>query len=293
MSAQAERRPTPTEAFEVLGHETRLAIIEELAKPRRTEWRVAGLPFAELRKAVGVEDAGTFNYHLQALQDHFVGKLDGEYVLRNAGFYLAGAIRAGTYTERIEPRRTETDQECPEHEAAIEAVYEDGFFRLECPEHGMISANALPPGAALGRTMDDLLALADRDTRRMVEKIREGSCPHCWGPMETTVPSTPSPRLAEGETTEVLFARFSCARCGMDAWSPVSIAVLDHPAVVSFYHEHGIDIRKRSTLEISFQDSSTGTVLTEDPIRIAIEFELSGDVLRLVLDDELAVVDTD
>lgn len=293
MSAHAEQGLTPTAVFEVLGHETRLAIIEELAKPRRTEWRVAGLSFAELRTAVGVEDAGTFNYHLQALQDHFVGKLDGKYVLRNAGFYLAGAIRAGTYTERIEPRRTEIDLECPAHGVAIEAVYEQGFFRLECPEHGMVSANALPPGAALGRSMDDLLALADRDTRRMTEKIREGVCPHCWGPMETTVPSTPSPRLADGETTEMLFARFSCARCGMDVWSPATITVLDHPAVVSFYHQHGVDIRKRDTLEISFRDGSTGTVLGEDPTRIGVEFELDGDVLRLVLDGSLAVVETD
>lgn len=281
----------PTEVFEVLGHETRLAIIEELAKPRRTEWRVAGRSFTELRKAVGVEDAGTFNYHLRKLQDHFVVKYGEEYVLQNAGFYLAGAIRAGTYTERIEPRRTETDRECPDCGATIEAVYENGFLRLECPEHGMFDANALPPGAALDREMGDLTALADRDSRRMIEKIREGTCPHCWGPMETTAPVGPSPRMGGGELTDLVCARDSCGRCGMDIWIPAVHSLFDHPALVSFYWEHGIDSREPGALERGFRNGSVGTVLEEDPVRIAIEFELDGDVLRVTVDETLTVVD--
>lgn len=287
MSGREESGPTPTEVFEILGNETRLAIIEELAKPRRTQWQAEGLPFAELRKAVGVEDAGTFNYHLQKLQDQFVMKYGEKYILQNAGFSLAGAIRAGTYTERIEPRRKEIDRRCPTSGNAIEAIYESGYFRLECPEHGTIGANALPPGAALGRSMDDLVALADRDARRLATDSREGVCPHCWGPMKTTVPAGPSPRF-DNESSKWIQANFSCERCEMALWLPVVFCQFDHPAVVSFYWEHDIDILRRGYLEDGLADN---TLLDEDPLRIGVEFAFEDDTLQLLLDETLSVVE--
>jgi hypothetical protein len=53
----------PSEAFALFADETRVAIVEALAE-RTTAEGTDGLSFAELRRAVGVRDAGQFNYHL-------------------------------------------------------------------------------------------------------------------------------------------------------------------------------------------------------------------------------------
>lgn len=288
-----ETESAPSEIFEVLGHETRLAIIEELAKRRRTQWRPAGLGFAELRKAIGVADAGKFNYHLGKLRDHFVEKHDDEYVLRNAGLELAGAIRAGTYTERIGTRRSDIDRQCPVCDARLEAIYETGYLRVECPDHGRLFANMVPPGAAAGRSMDELLAVANRDARHSLEHARGGTCPHCWGRMDTTIPADPSPILEDhandAEIQQVL-VRFSCERCSMTVWFPISTCVADHPAVVSFCDDHGIDLRDREYLELGFITGRSGTVISEDPVRVAVDVEFGDDALRLLVNETLAVV---
>jgi len=296
MSEQSDGGLTPAAAFEALGHETRLAIVEELAKPRRVSWQPKGQSFADLRRAVGVRDAGKFNYHLQEIRPHFVTKYGDQYVLQNAGFYLAGAILAGTYTERVETRRAATDRRCPVCDATIEAIYEYEYFRMECPDHGSFFAASIPPGAVAGRSMDDLIVLANRESRHTVEHARGGVCPHCWGRTATTAPVDSAKYLdaigVDGDRmTGRIFARFECERCAMTIWFLAAVCVVDHPAVVSLYYRHGIDIRERGHLELDFVSGSNETLISTDPIRIAVEIELDGDALSLLLDEEMTVVD--
>ena len=290
-----ETESTPSEIFEILGHETRLAIIEELAKHRRTQWRPRGLRFAELRKAIGVADAGKFNYHLGKLRDRFVYKRDDEYILRNAGLELAGAVIAGTYTERTDTRRSDIDRRCPACDAALEAIYEYGYIRVECANHGVLFTNSVPPGAATGRSIDELLTIADRDARHALEHARGEVCPHCWGRMMITVPADPSPVIEgwDGDDdagVEQVLVRVSCERCDMKFWFPVTTCVADHPAVVSLYADHGVDLRDRGYLELDFISGQGGTVVSENPARVEVGVELDGDVLRLTVDETLAVV---
>lgn len=290
----AETESAPSETFEILGHETRLAIIEELAKHRRTQWQPEGLGFAELRKAVGVKDAGKFNYHLNKLRDHFVYKRGDEYVLQNAGLELAGAVLAGTYTEQTDTRRSDINRECPVCDVQLEAIYEHGYIRVECREHGRLLANTVPPSAAAGRSMDELLAVANRDARHAIEHARGGTCPHCWGRMNSVMPADPAPilegRADDDATIEQVLVRFSCERCAMTFWFPVVLFVLDHPAVVSFYDDHGIDLRDRDYLELDFFTKGDGTVVSENPVRVGIDLELNDDALRLIVDETVTVV---
>ncbi|WP_049898853.1 winged helix-turn-helix domain-containing protein [Halococcus agarilyticus] len=292
----SETEPAPSETFEILGHETRLAIVEELAKHRRTQWQPSGLGFAELRKAVGIADAGKFNYHLGELRGHFVYKDDDEYVLRNAGLELAGAIVAGTYTERADTRRAAVDRACPACGSSLEGVYERGYLRIECPDHGAVFENSVPPGAAAGRSMDELVAVANRDAKHTLEHARDGTCPHCWGSMSITVPADPSSVLeGRGDDAEVeqVLVQFSCERCEMTFWFPVSVCVVDHPAVVSLYGDHGIDVRDRGYLELDFVTGSGGAVVSTDPVRVAVDVAVADDALRLTLDGSLTVVDVE
>ena len=70
--------PNATEAFSILGNETRLAILitlwDELDPFAEdpTDYMVgAAIPFSELRRRVGVRDPGQFHYHI----DQLVGRL--------------------------------------------------------------------------------------------------------------------------------------------------------------------------------------------------------------------------
>lgn len=71
-------------AFELLGEETRLGIIDALyaANPADDD---EAIRFSRLREAVGVQDTGQFNYHLNRLLGTFVVRTEDGYVLSSAG----------------------------------------------------------------------------------------------------------------------------------------------------------------------------------------------------------------
>lgn len=94
------------EALEALGNEHRIAILQALAAADDP------LPFSELRRRVGVDDTGRFNYHLTELQDRFVRQSDGGYELGYAGerLVLAGA---GLDPETATAMESTEGAECP------------------------------------------------------------------------------------------------------------------------------------------------------------------------------------
>ena len=301
----------PADAFELLGHEIRLATIEALAEERRESWLPQGLGFSELREAVGVRDTGKFNYHLDQLRGSFVNQFGEEYVLTNAGFELAGALRAGTFdqTDGDVERHAELDRTCPICEATLEAVYEHGYLRVRCPEHDRILTTTLPPAAVRGREMATVVDLANARTRDQVERVRAGGCPHCWGRSTVRAPAEPSEAYLRalsdrsGRDTEereieydhegdAVLAECACEDCGMTFWLPVSVCVAHHPAVVAYYHDNGIEM-DGDYLDMEHATGSNGTVVSEDPIRIEVEV-LVGDAdeaLVLTLDETTEVVE--
>lgn len=310
-----EEPAPPADAFELLGHEIRLATIEALAEQRRESWLPRGLRFSELREAVGVRDTGKFNYHLDQLRGSFVTQFGDEYVLTNAGFELAGALRAGTFDQtagQLE-RRAELDQTCPICDDPLTALYEHGYLGVRCPEHGRILTTTLPPAAVRGREMATVVALANARTRDQVQRVRAGGCPHCWGRSTVTAPAVPSEEYlrtivgeeaAEGgdEDTvpeydpedDAFLAECSCEDCGMRFWLPVSVCVAHHPAVVAYYHDHGVETGG-DYLDMPHATGSNGSLVSEHPVRIEVGVTVADadEALLLTLDEETTVVDTE
>lgn len=71
----------PVEAFSLLAHEDRLAILEAVV---RADGRGDGpLPFSTLRETVGIRDSGRFSYHLQELTDLFLTRSSDGYSLHD------------------------------------------------------------------------------------------------------------------------------------------------------------------------------------------------------------------
>jgi hypothetical protein len=303
-----------SEAFELLGHEIRMGIVEELADTRRDNWFWLGERFADLRKAVDVRDAGKFSYHLDKLQPQFVVKDGEEYKLTYAGMQVAGAIVAGTYTDAESGRETELDEECLCGEQLI-ARYDYEYCRIACPTHGDLGGTTLSPGAADGRTLESLVRIVARESRRSVEKAKNGVCPHCWGSVE---PSIPAPdvmvnpvtgeqpedwerafrvRFNPGDDTSfdiepaALMVQFDCEDCGMRIWWPVMLCVLDHPALSGFCYDHGVDIRETPLPALPFMNFGAVTIESTDPYRAAIEAAFDDETMTLWVDSTATVAE--
>jgi len=292
----------PSEIFDVLGNETRLAIVQELARHRRTAWRREGLGFADLRKAVGERDAGTFNYHLDALQDRFVETDGDEYVLRTAGLEVADAMLAGQYGADDVRRRHETEYDCPDCSEALAATFEGELFALRCPDHGVVLATSLPSGVASDRSGEELVDLAVLDLTQEMERAREGLCFHCWGRMHPELQR--SPPLSHPATGDPVDARvdpedaaplavFGCERCETVFWTSPASAPITHPAVIGFALDHGFDAR--TGLYPMGAAAATATVSTSDrdDAAVTVTYEHGGDVLTVRMDDALTVVDVE
>jgi DNA-binding transcriptional ArsR family regulator len=284
------------DALALLADETRFAILRALATRRGENWAAGGMTFSDLRRAVGVRDAGNFSYHLDRLVGEFVHRNDDEYVLTNHGMELAGALEAGAYTEAGGTRRAETDYDCPhpDCEHGLTAVYGGQYFRLQCPDHHVAAGETLPPGVTDHKSPTELVRLGVLRQRQSVAKAREGVCRHCWGPVTVTLPAedVEYPEAFDVDVPEgSVFAEFACGNCGL-AWNaPAGVCVVEHPAVVALFHEHDRDIRREPTVTLPFTGATHPVVESDDPVRVRVDVELDGDLLRLYLDDETTVVE--
>ena len=74
-------------AFELLGNETRIEILRVLASADEE-----CLSFSTLRKRVGIDDSGQFNYHLNRLAGHYVRRTTDGYAICQTGTDALEAI---------------------------------------------------------------------------------------------------------------------------------------------------------------------------------------------------------
>lgn len=96
----------PDDAFGVLGNETRIEILQTLGEADEA------LSFTELRDRVGIRQGGQFNYHLEKVVGHFVGKTEEGYILRQPGRRVVQAVLSGAVTDEPDLDYTEIDEEC-------------------------------------------------------------------------------------------------------------------------------------------------------------------------------------
>ncbi|PSQ15275.1 ArsR family transcriptional regulator [Halobacteriales archaeon QS_8_69_26] len=281
----------PTEAFEIVDDGTRVAILRALAERRAEHPRDPALSFSELRKRVGTRDSGRFNYHLDRLRGRFVekhGESDG-YVLTPSGQKVVSAVLAGAYERGEDRGPMEVDADCFVCGAPLSAEYVDGMVRVTC-EHGHGFRDTAPPGAVEDRRMEEVLMLADRVARQEIELAVEGVCPECFGPAPPSIVSLDEDERPHEDTTHLFVS--VCERCGMTSATLVGCCVVRHPAVVSLYYEHGIDVRERPVWELGFV--AEGPVVEgEDPLRLRVDVAVGDDAVALTLDGTATVVDVE
>ena len=272
------------QAFSLLADETRLAILQVLA-----DSPAEPLSFSQLRERVGVTDSGRFNYHLGKLTGRFVKKSDAGYEIRLAGWTVVGAILAGAYTRGDDVGPVPVEHPCPACDGQVEATYADERVRVRCADCDKTILDAgLPPGVLEGYDDEELPEVADRYVRSLFSQARNGFCVSCQGRMESRL-VTNRDELGVDTVCEEAHAVYSCTRCKEELKGGIGMAYLDHPAVVSFYYDHGVDLSEPNLWGTAWHDKPTLTVVSEDPLRATVDFELDGDTLTLTIDEELDV----
>lgn len=303
----------PDEAFALLGNETRVQILRELGATDD-----GTLSFSELRDRVGIERGQNFNYHLNRLLGHFVGKVDDQYQLRPAGRRVVEAILSGSMTDSPQIDRTEIDFMCwycgtP----TIELSYRDEIVTLYCADCGgnygnssetfgmatpadsdRLGAMTLPPAGIKSRSPRDVAQTALSRYLLEMESIVANVCPRCSAPVETTLAVCQDHSDDEGVCKRcgrryAAAVDIECANCILRKQETIlGLYLLAVSPVQSFLIDHGFDTAAPSFERLFEMLAPYGEdIHTNDSLWVEITFTLRGESLTLTIDDELHVVD--
>lgn len=296
-----------SEAFDRLGDETRMAVLEALVGE---DGRPVERTFTELFEATDEETSAGFAYHLRQLRGHFVERTDDGYRLTYAGRQVVRAIAAGTYTESVAHEGVDVPDDCPLcGENALRATGADNVLTVGCDacDRDVLSLPFPPGGHA---TQSDLLAAFDAHHRHRIGLLTDGACPECGGAVETRVAVASADGAAastegadpsgdgadatdDGTDPEPGPARaeLACQGCGYGLRVPVTLTVRSHPAAVALYHEAGEDVRDRPLWNVG--PEWTETVVSADPVCVEVATRVGGERLSLLVGADGTVAHVD
>lgn len=281
-----------SDAFGLVADETRLAILRALGDAPYEEFE-GELKFSQLRRRAGGPDSGKFNYHLQQLVGQFVRETDCGYTLTYSGGLLYRTVVAGFYTEEPDGDGFETDSRCLGCETPLRARYEDSRLRIECPDCERAYQDVpFPPSAVETWEDEELLRAFDQWGRHNILLFNRGICKWCAGPMPGEFRRVSRSGLT-GEREFAVYVARQCENCRGFMLTTPGENVLYHPAVVSFFHERGVDVTSRPLWELEFAADGVSEVRSEDPWEVEVTVSCAGDELRLVLDDDVEVADVE
>lgn len=130
----------------------------------------------------------------------------------------------------------------------------------------------------------------------------DGVCPECSGAIDRELqvcddhqPGTDEVCPNCGRQDEILVL-YQCIVCKFSGAAAPGDVVTQHPAVIAFYYEHGINLlynldfqEVNQVLEISERHEQT--VESLDPFRVRVTIQLEGDGLELLLDGDMNVLE--
>lgn len=300
---------SPTEAFAVLGSDTRLRIMQELGNANEP------LSFSELREAVGTADSGQFNYHLEKLTGQFVSKGAAGYELREAGRRIVMAVLSGAVTESPVLERTEIDLTCTICGAPMEVTYHQEWMRTYCSacpgnytepregepttpvEPGYLGSLPLPPAAIRGRTAEEIVLTAMTWGHANLMVMSAGVCPECGSTLDRSV-SVCEDHDADGSICpncnglHPTRGHHSCTHCIWEWTGRFDNGLMANAELQAFFLAHGINFIAPSTNvwgAFEYEEEIRST----DPFEGRFTFTVDGDWIALTVDDHYEVVDVE
>ncbi|WP_276274126.1 winged helix-turn-helix domain-containing protein [Haloarcula litorea] len=299
-SRRAETAADAESAFKVLSHDLRLEILLALWDAR--DYR---LSFSELRKAVGERDSGSFNYHLEQLQDHFVTKTERGYELQYPGHRVLDAIQSGVFHKETSIGPVSLDEACGECGGTLTFEYDtDCIARIRCTDcSNRILEWPFDPGGTADREPDAIVAAFDRRTRDIWACALDGICPFCAGRVERELTRSVQEQGAcvgvveQFERYDEYFASdhpaitsVNCNRCSFYSFVPVGVVLLNDTMVAIRLRDAGLDVEATPMWGLGFiVDAAALTIDETDPIRIEVAIPDVNEDLTFTVDEKLAV----
>jgi hypothetical protein len=280
-------RLSAEEAFALVSDETRFATLAEL------QTADGPLAFSELRERVGVEDPGRFNYHLGELTGQFVAKADEGYEILPPGERLVGAVLAGGVTAALDAEPVPVAGDCLECGASLVARFRDHGVAVDCTEcEAGWTDPEVPAGLLADHDPEDAPDVLARYSRLNMATMDAGICSNCYGQLDRTLYLSDDEGAPDWLADSGLLGMevHECERCGRTYNAAVQFAVLSHPRVAGYHHEHGIDLRETPSWELDWLETGRGTVESRDPVRISLPIPLGDETRTFVLNEALDVV---
>ena len=312
MASDGDTRLSPDEAFATLGDETRLGILQALGRAD------GPLSFSALRERVGVEDSGGFNYHLEQLVGHFVGKSEDGYRLRRPGRRVVEAVLSGAVTDAPDLDRTRVEETCELCGAPMEVARDGGSIAMYCTEcagryshaygedrtgrradEGYLGRLPLPPAGLRDRTATEALRAAWTWGNLEILAMSAGICPRCSATVDHELRVCGNHDAGDGLCSEcngrqAVRLTLSCTNCIFASGGIFSLRLVSNTALLDLLTDHGVNpvapdsIRRANGVHGEYDEK----LLSTDPFRARFTFELDGDRLALTVDDDLEVVES-
>jgi DNA-directed RNA polymerase subunit RPC12/RpoP len=311
MARETDAGLSPDEAFSALGNEIRVSILRVLAEAD------GPLPFSEVYGALDVDDSAQFNYHLDKLVGHFVGKTDEGYTLRRPGRRVVEAILSGAVTEAPQLDRTSVDGNCSYCGSRIEVQWRESSIELFCTEcdgawdrswgraggpqpvdDGYLGRLPMPPAGLEARSPTEAYCAAWIWTNLEVMAAASGICPRCSARLETSIHACES-HDADGEVCADCESRFAvravfeCDNCNYTTGGSAALALLTEDELLSFMTDQGLNpvapesIHRVDRTHTDYEEE----VLSTDPLEVGFTFTVDGGRLTLRVDEDLEVVE--
>lgn len=299
----AEAWVSPDKAFSVLGNETRIEILQTLGSAEEP------VSFTELRNRVGIRQGGQFNYHLDQLVGHFVGKSEDGYALRDPGQRVIEAILSGAVTDEPVVEPTAIDFTCHHCDARVVVNYDGGTMRMSCSEcsghfdssnvpgegndhrDGTLANYRLPPAGVQGRTAEEVMRAAATWGHLSSIALACGVCPQCSARVDQEVQVCEEHDSGDGKcgTCDSRFAvliESTCTICTFDARSSAVMLALPVPEMLVFVGEHGLNTTSRG---IEWGWDFDEEIISTDPFEAKFTFTIEDDSITLTVDNDLAI----
>jgi hypothetical protein len=144
----------------------------------------------------------------------------------------------------------------------------------------------LPAGAVAAYDPTELPDLLDRWARATVRQVQADICPICSGRLDGHLdysdPDAP---------VEQIEACYTCRQCARTITGMVTLWLVEHPAVVQFAMNHGLDPREWPLWAVGWRTSIGARRLDADPLRLGVQFTLDDETVELVVDESVKVVE--
>ena len=280
------------DVFSLLSDETRLNILLTLGNAT-TAQEPSTFSFNDFWHAVDIDDSGRFNYHLDKLRGSLITKGEAGYQLTYPGILVYKLVESGSFSSHDPRRPTETDIECFECDTTLTVAYEDQLVLIECPSCAeTLTRIHVPPGCLRHESGAHLYRAAMQYMIREVASLNHGICPNCGDQASHETMSATDRR----EDTDTPTVYSSCSGCGYWMRTGFGMPVALKPTVISFYHDHSIDLlsgRTNHLLELQVSRNGPVSVTPDGEHMAAFNKQLDDEQLSFEIDEALNLVDVE